>query len=352
MTVSSKLVSHPSGNLKVQTLYVDPAAAAMNDSQVNEIRGTLVEMGINANVKRVLELDRDDTAGLPGPALRALEFGAAVIVDAGPGIGALVHAIPRANQAFYRNQVLAALVKSGAIPNDVKVRKFGPAGGLELASDGVTVLGAELIELTQVVALGFTSMTQAASFDPIQSEKRVDEHIGAGDGEERVLLENQIVVQELGREANAAVFIDFTVGEHGMPELTGLMFEIATKLGLDHFTLRGTIQGPYKAHEAVIRALPTVPLNNMEEVRACLVPGVTEVPNGTYHLFGSRTDLDSRQDDKWGDLTGNSVYSPKGHFHGYDTQRKAGGHILGLTPAVGARVTLIFEPARAVYYVS
>jgi len=166
---------------------------------------------------------------------------------------------------------------------------------------------------------------------------------------ERVLLENEFIVEKGEIAENKGIFIEIDVKNYEV-DLYTLIASATKNAGLDNYTIICSISGGVTANLAVIKGLPEQKIEDMSGVKNVLI--AHELKNDSeFHFVGTRSVEKSRQNEKWGQITGNPVYSPNGHYHGYSADNKIGGHILGIKPHKGAKVRLVIEPARVVQVV-
>ena len=300
------------------------------------------EIGV-LKIKAVKDIDPADLAGLSDDAKRALNFSNSVIVDAGQGITALVDAVPQQEQEFSTSDINRALVDAGLI-SEGRVMKMGTGGAVVEGGRGAEVIEATIFD-TRDGVVNVMSKTKAA-----WSDDEGGLHVTDLDDDRRVLLENEFLVEERTmRESNAlALQVDV---ESDDVDLYRLLANAAEKAGLKDYTVRCTIDGPFKAKIAVISALPDERIETMEGVEEVLVVNNVEA-DSVFHFTGTRSDQVSRHSERWGEITGNPVYSPDGHYHGYSTDGKVGGHILEIKPQRGSKIMMIVEPARVAQVVS
>jgi hypothetical protein len=327
---------------EVKPLVVE--SLQVNQSTASDLQTSLNSSGIGSvRVSAVRDMSADKIAKLDRRVKRAINYSGSVIVDAGDGIGALVNATPRKEQEFSTLEVDRALIDAGIIPTGKKSLKMGASGAVTKENRG-----AEVIEVTVFNVRGNISragvLTKAA-----WSDERNHIHVDSFVDPSRVLLENEFVVSEGDtRESNALLFeIDTTRGD---VDLYQQIAKLAREARIEHYTVRCTIKGPLKAKLAVIKHLPDQPLGDLDDVKGVLVAKDLETED-VFHFVGSRSDATSRRDKKWGKITGNEVYSPNGHYHGYSEDGKIGGHILALHPQPGSRVDLVLEPANVIQVV-
>lgn len=293
-------------------------------------------------IKAVKDLQPTDLSHLSEGHKRALQFGNSVVVDAGMGIGALIDAVPQGEQEFSTNAVNRALVEAGLVPEG-RVMKMGTSGAVVDEQRG-----AEVTEITIFETRGKVTEVMSKS-KAAWSDAEGNLQVSKLETDKRVLLENQFLVVEGKMDDSNALALQIDVGNSDV-DLYQLIAKAAQQAGFEDYTVRCTIEGPMQATVSVIKQLPEQKIENMDGVKDVLVQYTVE-NNVTFHFVGSRSAQVSRQNERWGDISGNSVYSPNGHYHGYSVDGKVGGHIIGIKPQPGAKVMMIVEPAKVVQVV-
>lgn len=308
----------------------------VTDKAITTINEKLKDIGV------VIIQRASDVINSPRRLERDLSFDGSIIVNTG-GIDNLVNATLVGNQKFSTLDVAKALREAGIISSEDKYLKFGTAGTVIDDDRPAEVIDAQVI----VKKYDYYLARAAARQDGSISLK----HLG---DPQRVLLENEFLVKEIGKEKNDnSLYIRINVGDKPQ-DILSLVYEAATAAGLEHYTIRGTVYGLIKADLAVITKLPDQSLseNGMDDIASILAVSQYETnnSNGEFHFVGTTSNAVSRQSEKWGKKTGNEIYSPQGHWYGYSNEG-IGGHIRNLTPQTGVVVEIILEPAKVVQLV-
>jgi|CXWL01.1.fsa_nt_gi hypothetical protein len=301
-------------------------------SYLGDVSGTLVS-----------ELSREIIAELPPSVRAALKYGESVIVDTG-GIDTLLNAVPRVEQNISAANIDRSLAKAGLIKPGQRYLKMGASGGVVGDDRAAELIEARLIGIKGEI-LNTAEMTRAAWVD-----ENNELHITPHRSDERVLLENAMLLRKINPQENNAVFLKIKVDEDVSESLYSKIDKEAQSLGWKHYTVRGTIMGSMELLNSVIRSLPAGPLKSLQEVRTILVAENKSVEDTTYHFVGTTTNAASRYSEQWGNqkFTGNPVYSPQGHIHGRAVDGSAGGHCVAVKPKIGTTIYLIIEPAKVV----
>lgn len=321
-----------------------PETPEINDQTTKSIETTLAILGPTTALP-VAEMTEEELKQLPKAIQRALSYSGSIIVDAGPGITALVDGISEEDQTFSTLDVTQALIDSGLIQPNSTIIKMGPAGAV-LKDEQNHKHGAEVIETTVIKTREETArvahLDKAAWTD---NDKQL--HVDPLKNPDRVLLENQFIAKKQPLSESNAIFIEIDTDNYQPQDLYALIAQAAKKAGLEHYTIRGTTKGPVRTLNAVIKELPDHDLNTIEEVKTFLVPHQSTT-SSDYHFAGTKSDASSRYSDRWKEITGNPIYSPDGHIHGRSEDKKVGGHCLKLIPQAGTKIYLIIEPAPVV----
>lgn len=331
---------------KYEVITLKDNAPELSDDQLNSFTDTITNSGIGSTrFKRVNELTNSDLQGMSNGEIAAIHYSGSRIVDHG-GINNLVDGIAVEEQQFSTQKINDALIENGIIPSDLDAIKMGPAGAVVENGRGGEVIEATMFKTRKDV-------------DKIMSKAKVawsDQHgnlrVTTPQDDNRVILENQVVLTKKPIEESKAIAMEIDVTTPGV-DLVKLISNAANAAGIEDYSVRCTISGPITTDLSVLTSLPQNPLQDMKEVGTYLQKFPDVNFNGTFHFTGSRTALESRQSEKWGSpqFTGNPVYSPDGHYHGYGVEQEIGGHILNMRPNKGALVKLLIEPAEVVQVV-
>lgn len=321
-----------------------PETLELNHEQVANLAYKFNSSGIgHVTVKAAKQMTPEFLRGLPVHTKRALKFTDSVIVDAdktGKGIGNLIDAVPVKEQAFSTLEIDKALLEAGLIPKNSRVLKMGASGGFIENNRTAEVIETQLFDTRQSIT-DVRILSKAA-----WSDDNGKIHINSLEDERRVLLENEFLVTEKDIKESSGVLIQIEVQADNV-DLYSLIAEATREVGLQHYTVRCTIEGPICGKMSVIKALPEQKIVDGQGIGAILV--ANEIENsGIFHFVGSRTDAVSRQEQRWGEITGNKVYSPNGHYHGYSQNEQVGGHVSEIIPQPGSVISLIIEPAKVV----
>lgn len=314
-------------------------AQELTPEAVKKFSDIIEDSGIGSSkIKAVKDIQTEDMAHLSDGAKRSLNFSNSIIVDAGQGIGALINAVPQAEQTFSTSEVNKALSDAGLIAEG-RVMKMGTSGAVVEDQRGAEVIEVTIFDTRDKVT-SVTSKTKAA-----WSDEEGQLRVSSFDDDKRVLLENEFLVEERDMKKSNALALQIDHVESNDIDLYQLIAKAAEEAGFENYSVRCTISGPIKAKMAVIKALPEQRIENMEGVREALAVHDMQT-NSTFHFTGTRSTQVSRQNERWGEITGNPVYSPNGHYHGSSVDGKVGGHIQGITPQKGAKILMIIEPAK------
>lgn len=270
-----------------------------------------------------------------------LKLSGSTIVDVGPGVRALVDAVPQKEQEFSTTKVIDALHAAGLIPKNKLVMKMGTSGAV--IQGGHAAEGIELMAIENKNGNTITkTMAQAAWIN-----KEGSLRVTPLNNDKRVLVENIFLTEEKPLSQSQAIFLEVGVEKDGV-NLYKLLAQSATAAELKDYTIRGTIKGPVKIKTSVVRELPQERMENMDDVKKALKFFDRDLEKCTFHFTGTRSHQKSRRDPRWKKISKDPVYAPFGHIHGYCCCKNIGGHIIEMRPKKGAVVKIILEPARMV----
>lgn len=279
--------------------------------------------------------------GYPRYVDQAMRFSNCTIVDSGMGIGALANAVPREEQEFSTLDVNAALVEAGVLDRGETYLQIGTSGAVLEDGSGAEVIITTLMDVRDDVTV-VGSLSKAAWTD-----EEGEIHVDSLKTDKRVLLENMCVAKRGEVKDSNGIFVDIEMGQDG-----GNLYEVIAKAaeaaGYEDYTVRATVRGPAELKLAVITTLPEEAPQNMGDVLDILAVHSGLESDGEFHFIGTRSARESRQNERWGEISGDKVYSRNGHYHGFTADGKYGGHVLGVNPKKGAKVMMVIEPANVV----
>lgn len=175
-------------NLEAKVII--PERPEVNENTTKTFEETLSVLG-HTVAKPVAKLSKEDLSKLPKAVQRALTYSNSTIIDAGPGITALVDATPEEDQTFSTLEVDQALINSGLIHPNSTILKMGASGAV-LEDENNHKHGAEVIEATVIQTREKTShITQLTNAAWTDDNKKL--HVDPLKKPNRVLLENQFI---------------------------------------------------------------------------------------------------------------------------------------------------------------